>query len=354
MTPWVLALGCASEPVVLDDSFDGIRPAVGLFPVKPLGDVTLTGTSTDPVVDMDGDGYLPPEDCDDRNRWVYPGAPDAWYDGVDSNCAGDDDFDQDLDGFGTDVGDCDDEDAQVSPGALPTCGDGDDHDCDGVPDCDRQGAFAFMDADVVLLGTVSFASGAALDGGDFNGDGAADLSLDTLADGSHHHVLFGPLAPGTYPLGPEVDLIRWGIASFGTRPWDMDGDGLSDLFYPDVPGLLVYQDRLELWSGPFEGLIEPGHHVWTWNQDGSSAIGDYGQGDFDVDGNQDLLIFHEPSTPFEPNDGTRELWLIPGPLTGERWEHEGADVRVTVTRPNTSRARASWSTHTRLHRGRRG
>ena len=29
---------------------------------------------------------------------MYPSAPDAWYDGVDSDCAGNDDFDQDQDG----------------------------------------------------------------------------------------------------------------------------------------------------------------------------------------------------------------------------------------------------------------
>ena len=30
---------------------------------------------------------------------VYQGAPDVWYDGIDSNCDKVDDFDQDGDGF---------------------------------------------------------------------------------------------------------------------------------------------------------------------------------------------------------------------------------------------------------------
>ena len=52
-------------------------------------------------------------DCDDLDPSVYPGAVDTWYDGVDSDCAGDDDYDADGDGYasddhgGTDVDDTD-------------------------------------------------------------------------------------------------------------------------------------------------------------------------------------------------------------------------------------------------------
>jgi len=63
--------------------------------------------------DFDGDGYayvpaggvaytgtLPTGDCDDTDADVNPGqSVDAWYDGVDSDCAGNNDFDQDGDGF---------------------------------------------------------------------------------------------------------------------------------------------------------------------------------------------------------------------------------------------------------------
>lgn len=49
--------------------------------------------------DLDGDGFSTcAGDCDDTDANVYPGAVDAWYDGVDSNCDGADDFDQDGDG----------------------------------------------------------------------------------------------------------------------------------------------------------------------------------------------------------------------------------------------------------------
>ena len=38
------------------------------------------------------------DDCDDADATVFPGATDTWYDGVDQDCAGDNDYDFDGDG----------------------------------------------------------------------------------------------------------------------------------------------------------------------------------------------------------------------------------------------------------------
>ena len=68
---------------------------------------------------------------------VYIGATDAWYDGVDSNCDGANDFDQDGDGESSiDYGgvDCDDTDALINTSATDDDGDGVDDNCDGTPD----------------------------------------------------------------------------------------------------------------------------------------------------------------------------------------------------------------------------
>ncbi len=84
-----------------------------------------------------GTGVLPNGDCDDTRDTVFPGAPDEWYDDRDSDCAEDDDFDQDADGFADPSGDgtdCDDEDPNVYPGARETLGDPIDADCDGGRD----------------------------------------------------------------------------------------------------------------------------------------------------------------------------------------------------------------------------
>lgn len=87
-----------------------------------------------PTTYVDGSGTLPGEDCDDRDDQIFPDAPDAWYDDVDANCDGADDFDQDADGYrSADAGadDCDDTDALVHPGGYESLSDSVDQDCDG-------------------------------------------------------------------------------------------------------------------------------------------------------------------------------------------------------------------------------
>ena len=70
---------------------------------------TACGTTWDPR-DLDGDGLSPAEgDCWDRaagppgsgltGREIAPGAEDLPYDGIDADCAGDDDYDRDGDGW---------------------------------------------------------------------------------------------------------------------------------------------------------------------------------------------------------------------------------------------------------------
>ncbi len=68
------------------------------------------------ITDNDGDTFTSLSDCDDNDADVYPGAPEIWYDGVDQNCDGLNDFDQDGDGDpSADFGgtDCDDTDPNV-------------------------------------------------------------------------------------------------------------------------------------------------------------------------------------------------------------------------------------------------
>lgn len=103
---------------------------VGCNGTKPVDD------SAPDIVDEDGDGYSAPEDCDDAEPTTHPGAVDVPYDGIDSDCAGDDDYDQDRDGFRSgDHGgdDCDDAEAAVNPSAVESC-DALDNNCDGAVD----------------------------------------------------------------------------------------------------------------------------------------------------------------------------------------------------------------------------
>ncbi|MBW1881222.1 MAG: hypothetical protein JRJ84_22945 [Deltaproteobacteria bacterium] len=144
---------CGAED---DWDFDGdghVPPPACL----PLGAATYTGS-------------LPQDDCDDTDPEVFPGTTktDEWYDGIDHDCAGNNDYDRDGDGYIEDVyisdynlyvqqcgqtddrtigDDCDDDPsdnggqpvgaAAVNPGATETWYDGVDQDCVADSDYDK-------------------------------------------------------------------------------------------------------------------------------------------------------------------------------------------------------------------------
>ena len=93
----------AGDPALLDG--DGTRSDIGHH-----------GGPLDELSDEDGDGWDSRYDCDDSDASVNPDATEIWYDGVDGDCRGDSDLDQDGDGENTmEFGgaDCDDTDPNV-------------------------------------------------------------------------------------------------------------------------------------------------------------------------------------------------------------------------------------------------
>ena len=98
------------------------------------------GDESDVVVQcVEPSGYTDEAgDCDDGDPTINPSAAESWYDGVDADCAGDSDFDQDGDGYdASSFGgeDCDDTDTAIRPGVTEHC-DGVDEDCNGLVDDD--------------------------------------------------------------------------------------------------------------------------------------------------------------------------------------------------------------------------
>jgi hypothetical protein len=85
------------------------------------------------AVDSDGDGTVPPADCDEGDARRFPGAFDVADDGIDQDCNGLDaeNFDRDRDGFQR-PNDCDDTEPAIRPGVPDLPQNGVDENCDGV------------------------------------------------------------------------------------------------------------------------------------------------------------------------------------------------------------------------------
>ncbi len=97
-----------------------------------------------PGEDADGDGFtVESGDCDDANPNIFPGTLELWYDGIDQDCDGKDDYDADQDGHRSAEqaagDDCDDRNPDVHPGAVERWYDDIDQDCDDRNDHDADG-----------------------------------------------------------------------------------------------------------------------------------------------------------------------------------------------------------------------
>ncbi len=102
---------------------------------------------------------------------IHPGADDSWYDGIDQNCDGLDDFDKDGDGYVPDeyegvqtegldstgelqAGDCDDDQPTISPSAIEYPVDGLDSNCDGKELCFEDLDFDGVGTQQLVLGDI--------------------------------------------------------------------------------------------------------------------------------------------------------------------------------------------------------
>ena len=81
-------------------------------------------------------------DCDDTDSAINPIASEVWYNGIDEDCDGGSDYDQDGDGEDSDLHggfDCDDSDVNINTSATEIWYDTIDQDCDGGSDYDQDG-----------------------------------------------------------------------------------------------------------------------------------------------------------------------------------------------------------------------
>ena len=90
----------------------------------------LFGRQVGENFDRDGDGAPIPQDCDDANGAVHPGATDLFDNGLDEDCTGADAENPDRDGDGSArPADCDDANPFIRPGAVDIPSNGVSEDC---------------------------------------------------------------------------------------------------------------------------------------------------------------------------------------------------------------------------------
>ncbi|MGB0638834.1 MAG: MopE-related protein [Myxococcota bacterium] len=319
--------------------------------------------------DLDGDGYGNADspitaceapsntveddtDCDDTDISVNPGATEVWYDGVDSDCAGDVDDDRDGDGFpgGPDGTDCDDEEPLAYPMAEEICGDGIDNNCDGsLGECGLSGEIMAIEAHARLLGagddTYAGASVAFL--GDINDDTFSDMLIGsprldttlganvggvTIVSGSISGITELAELPGIYGV-----QAGWLAGSGVVAPGDLNLDGTEDLLII-VPGddgvepesldtgdplAVTHAGAVHFFSGPItrDTLLDTSIHMFrgeiTNHGIGAvSVIGDQGG-----DGRSEVTF--GLSNDDRRGDGAGAVIMINSPWSGDTGPDEG-------------------------------
>ena len=294
--------------------------------------------------DADGDGYgdpaaywgeacddpgglsVDPTDCDDTDASINPGVVEVWYDGIDADCAGDDDYDADADGYQSDAfggEDCEDADSDVYPDHVDVCGDGIDSDCDGIDPCA---------VDLVLTGAAAgdLAGQRVSSTGDLDGDGLADFAVgadraDPAGAASGSVFLWMGAATGTQSLSGAAAVLHGealGDHAGGdvTGVGDVNGDGINDMLVGayDTDFTDTNAGSAYLMLGPFSGehsLSEAAARLDGEAADDKAGYSVAAAGDFDGDSFADLLVGAYGNDSSAPDAGA--AYLFRGPITGE-------------------------------------
>ncbi len=274
-------------------------------------------------------------DCDDADAAAYPGAADAWYDGVDGNCDGADDFDADADGdASSEFGgtDCDDLDPTVAGTIEEGWWDaGIDNNCDGS--VEDQARAKLSDLGVRIDGD--------MEGGSF---GASILTIPAgWADDEPVVLISAPFAGMGDVYGWRASALS-GAPTLATAPWHLSGGEVSDFMGYGMAWL--GSESAPIVAIGLEGADDTRGVVNVWEgaalADSPTAtirgevIGGYLGGqlvsgyDHDGDGQADLLVAAPLDSTIATNAGSVFLFLEPDRLTGDLTTAE-ADVTFTTT-----------------------
>jgi hypothetical protein len=232
-----------------------------------------------------------------------------------------------------------------------------DYDNDGWPDlfvaCDSTPNLLFRNHHDGTFAECAMESGVAVNGdgqeqanmgvavGDYDGDGWLDLFLPHFSDDTpilYHNVKGEFFDDVTYPAGLAVNTqyVCWGVGFV-----DLDNDGWLDIFhvtgtvYPEVEKVYPeYKFRTQrvvyrnLGNGNFEEVSDLcGPSVLQAHSSRGCAFGD-----FDNDGNVDILIFNmsEPPSLLRNDNRSGHHWLNVK-LVGTRSNRSAIGARVSLT-----------------------
>lgn len=154
---------------------------------------------------------------------------------------------------------------------------------------DRHGTVVLWGSSAGLSGGTTLPGGWGLHGGDFDGDGQADLLLggyygSDRRDGDGPTVLYGPLSrDGKARREDSLGTDSWGddIGPRGILVGDLTGDGRDDLVTSQ--GFEEMQEHGRFFRGDEDGLEHTSDDINSYSSNGVVA-------DFDGDGYGDLVV----------------------------------------------------------------
>lgn len=285
----ILLVACRNASVVIDEKSE----------IEDSGNFQPSEIETEESVDVDGDGYLASNDCDDNDPYTHPGAAleDSEFDCM---------TDRDGDGYGdaeveppiVSGTDCNDEYAEISPAAMEIPADAQDSNCDGrelcYPDRDEDGYGAMIDEDGD--GSVDTIHSVHLD---CNGEGVSSVAND--CDDANEEI---------HPDHAEIPNDGIDQDCTGADRIDLDGDGWGSQVDCDDNDASIHPDAVDIED---DGIDQDCSGADRFDGDGDGFVNDE-----DCDDSQPTVYPGAEELCDELfNDCTHTNWSLSAPLENE-------------------------------------
>ena len=388
---------CAGEPDWSDAvSSEDIYPSATDTPYdgvdQDCGGIDRNEDEVEDDYDLDFDGYVASGytdsfgnvggDCVDEDDQIHPDAPDSWYDGVDQDCGGEDDYDADQDGYINDsdfgkatlgidgwvqlpAGDCVDDPrvdgadplqraSSYNPGVLDTWYDGFDHDCAGDDDfdidADRHRAegrrSSWGETATYQQGTVIFTSLYADSDDCDDNDSSVNPSQSEVANNNTDDNCDGAAAPEgiqgvNLPSKHASGVVVGGslFNDFGQNisVGDVNGDGQPDMMVgsPEYVSRGGGYGAIAVYDGAAVtgSLIEDHEYMAMVTGEASDTTFGYFHhiGDLNGDGYDDVSVtdiaFTNPASEF-PGSYDGAAWVLFGPVSASSSSPAFDDISI--------------------------